>query len=222
MTLLRDDLFRVRSGSDHAKAVSLATCPPLCVGALWPMPAWAWRDVLFLPVLSSFQSYPCCGCHGWSWPVPSRPCCCTGTSPPLAHEAAMSGLCHGSLAWCVVCGVHPPASVRVRVGEPSPCCLFVRPLVVAPPAARFCICPCDCSCFVNVRPCALVRCPSGSGVMSDLCNVFCTAYTRQLVADAARAATDPRLQLRSTYTRMQGSTYTCMQDSTYTGIQSLC
>ena len=21
------------------------TCPPLCAGALWPMPAWAWRDV---------------------------------------------------------------------------------------------------------------------------------------------------------------------------------
>ena len=20
-------------------------CPPLCVGALWPMPAWVWRDV---------------------------------------------------------------------------------------------------------------------------------------------------------------------------------
>ena len=21
------------------------TCPPLCAGALWPMPAWVWRDV---------------------------------------------------------------------------------------------------------------------------------------------------------------------------------
>ena len=21
------------------------TCPPLCPGALWPMPAWVWRDV---------------------------------------------------------------------------------------------------------------------------------------------------------------------------------
>ena len=25
---------------------------------------------------------PCCGCHGLSRPVPPRPCCCTGTSPP--------------------------------------------------------------------------------------------------------------------------------------------
>ena len=23
------------------------TCPPLCTGALWPMPAWVWRDVQF-------------------------------------------------------------------------------------------------------------------------------------------------------------------------------
>ena len=23
------------------------TCPPLCPGALWPMPAWVWRDVRF-------------------------------------------------------------------------------------------------------------------------------------------------------------------------------
>ena len=23
------------------------TCPPLCAGALWPMPAWVWRDVRF-------------------------------------------------------------------------------------------------------------------------------------------------------------------------------
>ena len=25
--------------------VLFCTCPPLCAGALWPMPAWAWRDV---------------------------------------------------------------------------------------------------------------------------------------------------------------------------------
>ena len=23
------------------------TCPPLCAGALWPMPAWVWRDARF-------------------------------------------------------------------------------------------------------------------------------------------------------------------------------
>ena len=24
------------------------TCPPLCAGALWPMPAWVWRDIGFI------------------------------------------------------------------------------------------------------------------------------------------------------------------------------
>ena len=24
------------------------TCPPLCAGALWPMPAWVWRDVRYM------------------------------------------------------------------------------------------------------------------------------------------------------------------------------
>ena len=27
------------------RLILFCTCPPLCVGALWPMPAWAWRDV---------------------------------------------------------------------------------------------------------------------------------------------------------------------------------
>ena len=25
--------------------ILFCTCPPLCAGALWPMPAWVWRDV---------------------------------------------------------------------------------------------------------------------------------------------------------------------------------
>ena len=27
------------------RLVLLCTCPPLCAGVLWPMPAWVWRDV---------------------------------------------------------------------------------------------------------------------------------------------------------------------------------
>ena len=27
------------------RLIPFCTCPPLCAGALWPMPAWVWRDV---------------------------------------------------------------------------------------------------------------------------------------------------------------------------------
>ena len=27
------------------RLILFCTCPPLCAGALWPMPAWVWRDV---------------------------------------------------------------------------------------------------------------------------------------------------------------------------------
>ena len=83
-------------------------------------------------------------------------------SPSLA--SAMSDSCPGILAWCVVCGVHPAASVRIRLGKLPPSCLLVRPPVVAPPAVRFCICPgaapCDYSCFCTCPPlCAGARWP---------------------------------------------------------------
>ena len=29
------------------------TCPPLCIGALWPMPAWGWRDFRFCCFLAT-------------------------------------------------------------------------------------------------------------------------------------------------------------------------
>ena len=123
--------------------------------------------------------YPCCDCHGLSCPGPPRPCCCTGTSPPLAHEIAMSGSCHGILAWCIVCRVRPAASARVRVGKSSPSDLVVRPTVVAPPAVRFCICPGAApraySCSAYVRPCAqrrCSRCPPGSGAISECFSFF--------------------------------------------------
>ena len=83
--LLRDDLCRAYSGSDHTTAMLLATFP--CDGT----PLW-------LPRLVSSRSSSTLLLH---WDVP----------PPLAHEAAMSGSCRGVLAWCVVCGVHAAASV---------------------------------------------------------------------------------------------------------------
>ena len=42
-------LLRLRTGSDFALErlpapdVMFFTCPPLCAGALWPMPAWPWH-----------------------------------------------------------------------------------------------------------------------------------------------------------------------------------
>ena len=41
------------------RLILLCICPPLCAGALWPMPAWVWRDVrsvffcFFLRLLST-------------------------------------------------------------------------------------------------------------------------------------------------------------------------
>ena len=116
--------------------------------------------------------------------------------PPLAHEVAMSGSCRGVLAWCVVSDVHPAASVCVSVGKPSPSCLVVRPLVVAPPAVRFCVCPgadrCAYSCFAHVCPCVkgrCDRCPLGSGMISDVFVVcfFCAHFIRTVSPDVPRS-----------------------------------
>ena len=114
ITILRDDLFRVCSGSDHAEAGLLAAFPS-----------------------SHAPVVPATACL----PASPRPCCCPGPSPPLAHEFAVVGSCRGVPAWCVVRGVNPPAPVHVNTGTLSPSCLVLRPLVVAPPAVRFCICP---------------------------------------------------------------------------------
>ena len=35
----------VLSRSACLRLILFGTCPPLCAGALWPMPAWVWRDV---------------------------------------------------------------------------------------------------------------------------------------------------------------------------------
>ena len=121
----------------------------------------------------SFRSSACCGSHGLSCPVPPRPYYCTGTSSPSTHEVAVYVSCRGTLAWCVVCGAQPPASVRIRVGKPlkanSPSCFVVRPVVVTPPAVRHCIClgaaPCACSC---PSLCAGAMCPIPAWIW---CNV---------------------------------------------------
>ena len=102
------------------------------------------------------------------------PAAALGRPTPWAHEVAMPGSCLGVLAWCVNCGMHPAASVCVSVGKPPSSCLVVRPLMVAPPADRFCVrpgaAPCACSCFARVRPCAqgrCGRCSPESGVIYD-------------------------------------------------------
>ena len=78
---------------------------------------------------------------------------------------------------CLVCRLRRAlACLRPRrVGKPSPSCLVVRPLMVAPPAVKFCIFPgtalCGYARSAHIRPCAhvrLSRCAPGSGVMSDL------------------------------------------------------
>ena len=85
VTLLRDDLFKACIGSDHASAVLLAAF------------------------------------HSDHTPVVAATACLVpflldraaalGRPPPLAHEVARRVSSRGSLAWCVVCGVHEAASV---------------------------------------------------------------------------------------------------------------
>ena len=81
----------------------------------------------------------------------------------------MPDCCRSGRAWCsvLVCRLRhtgtclPPLTfvrqrlppVRVGVGEPSPSCLVVRPLMVTPTAVWLCFCPsaapCVCSCFAH-------------------------------------------------------------------------
>ena len=80
-------------------------------------------------------------CHRWSCAALPRPCCCPGPSSPLAHYVAVLGSCRGGPAWYVVCGVHPPAPVRVYVGTLPPACPALRPLVAAPPPIGHALAP---------------------------------------------------------------------------------
>ena len=109
LALLRDDLFRVCPGSDHAEAVLLAT---------------TYSGV-------SDQSYPRCCCHSLCCPNPARPCSCPGPYVPLAHEVAVFESCRSVPAWCVVGGVHPPA-------PPPRLCWHTFACLPGPPSVRGC------------------------------------------------------------------------------------
>ena len=39
------DLCSILPRRTCLRLILFCTCPPLCAGALWPMPAWVWRDV---------------------------------------------------------------------------------------------------------------------------------------------------------------------------------
>ena len=83
--LLRDDLFRACSGSDHASAVLLSAFP---------------SDRT--PVVAAMACLV---------PFLLNPAAALGRPPPWVHEVAMPGSCRGGLAWCVLCGVDAAASV---------------------------------------------------------------------------------------------------------------
>ena len=148
LTLLRDDLLRVCSGSDHVEAVSLAAFPSSRI-----------------PIATTT-------CVGPSLLNPPK---CPAPYVPMAHEIAVFGSCRSVPAWCVLRGVHPPAPKRFCVGT-LPLAYMVRhPCVVALPTGRVQFCPvalaCAWSCFAHIRPCAQGR--NGRyaprlGVVSDL------------------------------------------------------
>ena len=86
-------LLRLRTGSDFAPAILprhaclrlilFCTCPPLCAGVLWPMPAWVWRGV---------RSVFLCG---FFW-------CSLGTLGGCAtgHACTMMGKSYGPIKAC--------------------------------------------------------------------------------------------------------------------------
>ena len=90
LAVLRDGLFRVCSGSDHATVALLATLTSDRI----PVVA---ATACLVPFL--FDTAAALGRH-----------------PPLAHEEAI-WLLLGRLPWSVVCGVHPATSAHVHVGK---------------------------------------------------------------------------------------------------------
>ena len=159
--LLRNDLFRACSGSDHARAVLLATFPS-----------------------DRTPAVAATACH---IPFLLDPAAALGRHPPCRINLQCLALVVAFLlgvpaATCT----RLPSSVSVlaekkRTDERSPAWLVVRPLMVnvAAPAVRFCVFSsaalCACSCFAHVRPYAqgrYGRCPPGSGVMSHLPPIF--------------------------------------------------
>ena len=109
LALLRDDLFRLCSGSDHAEAVLLAAFPSSRI-----------------PVVAATAGVV---------PFLLDPAAALGCMPPWHMKLQCLDLVAAFLL-CVVCGVHPPAPDRVCVGALSPTCLVLRPCVVAPPTDR--------------------------------------------------------------------------------------
>ena len=113
LTTLGDDLLRVCSGSDHMEAVLLAAFPSSCI-----------------PVVAATACVV---------PFLLDPAAVLGRVSPWHVKLQCLDLIDRSVpAWCVVCGVHPPASDAVYVGTISPACLVPRPCVhvVAPPTDR--------------------------------------------------------------------------------------
>ena len=133
----------------------------------------------------SFRAYLCCSRHGTFLLDPAA---ALGSHPPLAHEVAMSGSCRGILAWCVVCSVHPAASVRVRVGKPPSSCLFVRPFVVIPCAGRFCDGLCFPALLLAPAPVLQMTAPVRRGAVADARRGAVADARRRAVADARRGA----------------------------------
>ena len=76
------------------RLILFCICPPLCAGALWPMPAWVWRDVR--SVLFGFVFVFCLAgmCdHACKHTRSAAPSCCsgvhgTGGQPGLAEPHA--------------------------------------------------------------------------------------------------------------------------------------
>ena len=79
---------RAGQGDEAARACA-STCPPLCAEALWPMPAWVWRDVRSVFILF-YSSTGSALMHPWlGRPYPCPPGCSSNCEGRAGVSCAM-------------------------------------------------------------------------------------------------------------------------------------
>ena len=85
------------------RLILFCTCPPLCVGALWPMPAWVWHDVRSLHFFGSMHTSITTGQPGKDARRSPR---CVGSVVGAATRAALARGVHVP-QWWTCCNYKP-------------------------------------------------------------------------------------------------------------------
>lgn len=103
------------------RLLPFCTCPPLCTGAQWLMPAWVWRDVLFFSLISprgityarfSLYSFKVCSQRSGE----QGPVGCMHMCAPMVREGAWRG-CTPTQHLPRLCPVAHDASQSTRTPD---------------------------------------------------------------------------------------------------------